>query len=338
VWESARLGSKYGVRRANREERSYPRAMRRGSWIVSARGLALAVVVGAALDSSWSSAQDTQAASKEACADAYAKSQELKVQGKLLEARSRMIFCGQSSCPAVVRRECLQTMPDLETMIPSVVFSVRTSEGKDVPSAAVTLDGAPQAMDGKPVMLDPGGHKVECDAPGFTHYQTTVLASSGEKNRLLSIIMIPNTPATPPPSASSTNVHSDVSPAGSALPPPEPAHGLPAATYVLGGIGIAALASMTYFGLSGFSDADDMEKSCKPHCAQSDVDAAHTKILIANISFGVGVAALGGAVWTALASHSDARPGKKEAAGRPMWGVDVTPASGGGLVRMSTRF
>jgi hypothetical protein len=303
------------------------------------RTLGLAVILlGTVAGSSASQAQE-QAPSKEACANAFASSQQLRGQGKLIEARSKMIFCGQSSCPLVVRRECLQAMPELEGMIPSVVFGVRTAEGKDVAAAEITLDGVRQPNDGKSVPLDPGPHKVECEAPGFLRYETTVLSSSGEKNRFMNIVLSPLNPTPAPTLASSAQGRTEA-PGPAVTPPPageEPPRGLPAATYILGGVAVLSFGAMTYFGLSGFADADDMATSCAPNCEQSKVDAAHTKILIANISFGMGVVAAGGALWTALAAKSDSRKGTSERGALPV-ALDVATTPGGGFVGMHTRF
>jgi hypothetical protein len=42
----------------------------------------------------------------------------------------------------------------------------------------------------------------------------------------------------------------------------------------------------------GKSDVDDLQ-NCKPNCAESDVDSARTKLIIADISLGVGVIGVG---------------------------------------------
>ena len=61
---------------------------------------------------------------------------------------------------------------------------------------------------------------------------------------------------------------------------------------VVGGIGVLALANFALFGLMGKSDVDKLQ-NCKPNCAESDVDSARTKLIIADISLGVGVIGVG---------------------------------------------
>jgi hypothetical protein len=102
---------------------------------------------------------------------------------------------------------------------------------------------------------------------------------------------------------------------------------IPVVTWVFGGVGIAALASTAYFGLTGLGDAHYMRDTCKPKCPQSEIDAAHTKLLIANISFGVGVAAIGASLWTALA-RPGARTGAAEPVADPLRSRRVSSTSG----------
>jgi hypothetical protein len=73
-------------------------------------------------------------------------------------------------------------------------------------------------------------------------------------------------------------------------------------TYVLAGVGIAALGTGAAVGYLGNKDAEDMEDECKPTCSQSRVDAAKMKLITANVAFGVGGAALLGALVTYLLS------------------------------------
>lgn len=60
-----------------------------------------------------------------------------------------------------------------------------------------------------------------------------------------------------------------------------------------------ALGSFAIFGIQGKNEVDDLQK-CKPRCAEEDVDSARTKLIIADISLGVGVVALGVATYMLL--------------------------------------
>jgi hypothetical protein len=317
----------------------------------SSKSLLLAAVgAGALFLPCPSHAQQAPMATKDLCAESYSKSQALKLEGKLLDARAQAISCGQSNCPAVIRRECLQgLLPDLDAMIPSVVFGVRTSDGRDVPTAEIFVDRVPRLVDGKPILLDPGAHNIECEAKGFAHYQETIVASAGERNRFFSIIVKPLAPAAapepaPPARAEQAAASPSALPARAAADAPRD---LPMATYVLSGVGIAALFSTLYFGVTGLGDAHRMQETCKPECDADDVASARTKIIVANVSFGVALAAIGASVWSALSFRAE--PGRGSPApdaGAPPRGaeralpvtIDVGSTRGGGLVNVSAHF
>ena len=71
---------------------------------------------------------------------------------------------------------------------------------------------------------------------------------------------------------------------------------------VLLGVGLGGFAYFGYRGLSTKSDLDDQK--CKPACPQERVDEGNRQFLIADISLGVGVVALGAATYLWL-SHRE---------------------------------
>src|SRR6185436_17967309 len=81
----------------------------------------------------------------------------------------------------------------------------------------------------------------------------------------------------------------------------EPARGgLPVASYVLGGVGVAALGVFAYLGLRAKRDSDAMRDGCAPACAHDDVTALKTKLVAADVALGVGALGLGAATFFAL--------------------------------------
>jgi len=107
------------------------------------------------------------------------------------------------------------------------------------------------------------------------------------------------------------------------------------------GLGVVALGSFAFFGLSGKGEVADLQ-GCKGHCAQDDVDKARTKLVIADISLGVGIVALGVATYMfvtrpkvegdvkAAHAHAHASPGKL--------GFDLGAVSGGAVGSVGGRF
>ena len=60
---------------------------------------------------------------------------------------------------------------------------------------------------------------------------------------------------------------------------------------------LAAYGSFAYFGTTGRHELDDLHDSCEGHCEQSKVDAAWTKLIIADVSLGVAVLGTGLSTW-----------------------------------------
>jgi hypothetical protein len=91
-------------------------------------------------------------------------------------------------------------------------------------------------------------------------------------------------------------------------------------SYALAGVAAAGAASFAFFSLSGRSQLRDLE-DCKPYCARDDVQSVRTKYLIADISLGVSLVALGSAayLWLRPAPVEQAR------AGGISWDVAATP-------------
>ena len=54
------------------------------------------------------------------------------------------------------------------------------------------------------------------------------------------------------------------------------------------------MGGFAFFGLTGQGDKDQLRDTCAPlrACSQDDVDAARTKLVIADVALGVGVVAL----------------------------------------------
>jgi hypothetical protein len=129
-------------------------------------------------------------------------------------------------------------------------------------------------------------------------------------------------------------------PGGATPPPPEPvskpSH-VPA--YIVGGIGVAALGVGTAFAIIGTGDYNDLKDGCgkTKTCTDSDIQPVKTKILIADIAFGVGIVAIGTAVVLYItesgSSSTHAQVGK---AGKMKF--DFAPLPGGGAAMLGGSF
>jgi hypothetical protein len=274
-----------------------------------------------------------------ACIRAAEEGQAARDGGQLLRARDLFAVCAARECPAMLRRDCTSWLEDARRQTPSIVVVARDTAGRDVVDAQVTVDGVarqPQ-LDGSPIELDPGQHVVHvslgesarAQMPGADAQEQRILLAPGEKTRTINVTFVRPQPApvpappvpSPPPSA-----------APPAMPQPPQrthGHGLPAGSYLLGGLGLAALGVFGTFGVLGLTDANHLRATCVPACQSSDVDAVHTKLLVADVALGVGVVSLAVATWLGLNALGAPAPSS--------WEVQVAPRVGGvaGGVRLS---
>ncbi len=160
-----------------------------------------------------------------------------------------------------------------------------------------------------PVLVPAGSVEVVLtDSSGTEIARRTVSASIGQTVPL-SIDAAPP-PAPPPPGKAAADVSDDENP-GSALSTPPPSEAPPSTpanptklrpyAYVIGGVGVAGMASFTVFGLLSNSAYNDLQSVCPHGCPpgkQSEIDRGKTEETVANVSLAVGLAGL--AVGTTL--------------------------------------
>lgn len=241
----------------------------------------VAVAVGAAVLAAPALAQ---ADGVDACVESADQSQELRDNGKLVEAREKLLQCSASACPPAVAKQCAKWLVDVEQALPSIVVRVRDGAGKDVVDANVWIDEAPRAssVDGRAVVLNPGAHTILVRRQGSPDAEERIVVASGEKHRVVTIEVRADvvSPKEPPKEVS-------VPP-----PPPRPSSGhftFPWYSGVLFGVGVAGFVSVAVLVPLARSQANDLRATCAPTCATSDVDAVQTKITIANVMLGVGI-------------------------------------------------
>ena len=105
---------------------------------------------------------------KQLCVSAYEETQSLRKEGQLRKARERVLTCVQESCPAVVRKDCAQWLPEIEASIPTIVFEVRGPSGGETSDVRVFFDGQllAERLDGKAIAVEPGEHTFRYELIG----------------------------------------------------------------------------------------------------------------------------------------------------------------------------
>ena len=104
---------------------------------------------------------------------------------------------------------------------------------------------------------------------------------------------------------------------------------VPAGAWVLGGVGAAAITGGALLWAVGRSERGTLYTTCgvTHGCAEGDVDRARAKLVAGDIMFGVGLAAVGAAVWWGVSEASATRRS-----------VAILPLRGGGLVSWQATF
>jgi hypothetical protein len=215
----------------------------------------------------------------EACVDHHTDAQELRMAGKLLESRTELRLCAAEACPALLQRDCVGWLEQVDKQIPSITFRI-TVDGQSHADVEVFVDGARslEPANGRAVELNPGRHQLRVELPGVAAFEEEVVLSEGERYRMIEVSLSP--PPAPAPS-----------------PPPEPEmhRPVPLMSYVLGGLAVAGAVSGGIWATSSVSLRRELEDSCAPGCPERRTDELRQRALITDISWGVSAVSLLGA-------------------------------------------
>lgn len=236
---------------------------------------------------------NARADDKERCFDAYETAQRVRQEGRLRDARQKLAVCSRESCPSAIRKDCGRWLDEVEQAIPTVILRATSASGEDLADVAVTVDGAPLAtsLTGIAVPVDPGPRKFVFTRTGAAPVTVEHVIAEGDKRRLV-VASFAGPSAAAPSSESAPAPAPAPAPGGDAAAPARP---VPVLTYVLGGVAVAGFAGFGVFALQGASSRSDLD-SCRPSCAQEDIDASKQKFLIGDVFLGIGLVALAGAV------------------------------------------
>jgi hypothetical protein len=208
----------------------------------------------------------------------------------------------------------------LDASTPRVLVRVQDEHETPVAGVSVSVDGVargqlPRAAE---IKLDPGEHVIRCEAPGYSPAEAHVVLADDPRPRPVMFLLRKLSAAGTPSSMAGPP---EVS-------PPKPVEDAPRGNstrvlaYVFGGVGVVAMGGFAYFGLSGMHEKHELDTSCKPYCDWSRVDSARLKLILADVSLGIGLASLGAAVWLYVASLDDG-------GGQARVGVVVLPGGAG---------
>ncbi len=251
----------------------------------------VAIVVSAPLRASADPADD-----KNVCLYASSRAQAARASHKLLDARSFLRACAQSTCPAVIRRDCVTWLDEVEAAVPSIVASLKDGDGNDVLDAAVSMDGAPlvDKLTGTAVTVEPGPHRFRFARPDGTSVEVEALVAEGGK----SVPVVGRFPAREVPAPPIV-----VTPRVVATSP------VRIAGWAIAGVGVAGLVAGGVFG--GLAIADKSAGGCNAsnHCTNfGSITSAKTAATVSDAGLiAGGVLAATGVTMVVLGARSSAR-------------------------------
>jgi len=221
-------------------------------------------------------AWEARASDTQRCVDAHVEAQALRKSGDLVGARSKLSLCSDG-CPAIVAKDCETWSREVGLELPAFLVRASDSTGSDVELSRVEIDGVASsvALEAGPVELNPGVHTVRVFAEGYLPAEQRVTLKPRDKGHVSS-------------------------------GPPRQVRALGPKTIIVGAVGLAGIASFATFAGLAKARYDDLRSTCAPSCSEDEVSSVRTRALIADVSLGVGLLALGGAAWLQFGSAGSA--------------------------------
>ncbi len=293
-----------------------------------------------------------------AAVGAYKQAVEESKAGHVRDAITSLASCIEATACTGLVPKCTALSTKLAEKMSSIVPVVLDEKGTPVLDAQVQLDGRVvcSRLDGLAVLVEPGAHDVTFSNDKGVIGTQKVLVLEGQRDRPVTFTIVgqagsavaaapPTLPAAHPKPApeespgqpsdktaaneAAVESHSEVKGRAWAMPKS-------ALPYVLGGVGLAGLAAGGLLNFWGNKDTSDLENTCNPNCKPASLDHVKTMYVAADISLGVGAAALAVTTFLFATSHS-AESGEKPAT-REGLRVVVDPTPSGGFASVSGAF
>lgn len=242
----------------------------------------------------WSAAAHADVTS---CIAAAEHAQPLRASGHLLEARAALITCAADSCPTTVRADCVTWLTEVRSEIPTVVVQAKNGAGEDIADVTVIADGvsAKTSLDGLPISLDPGSHRLRFESPGRTALEQTVILRQGERRALSVTLLRPDEIASRTPARATSPAPARAADGSSRIP---------ILSWVLGGASLALAGTGIVLWAIGKGDKSELDDGCgrTSSCAHGDVVASRSKLIVGDVLVAAGIVTLGAGVYFALSS------------------------------------
>lgn len=247
----------------------------------------------------------------EACVASYENAQEQRLSGRYIEAKQNLLVCAQTSCPALLQRDCTSWLSELEASTPTVVFAVTDTQGIDLAGVRIYENG--QLLEkhavGRALALDPGAHTLRFEAEGHEPVEQTLTVREAEKNRIVRAEL------------RALSGPSKLRKTWSRLSVP---------TRVLAVSSVVSAGLFVGFAIDGRVQYNKLEDECGTTCQESRTDRGRRDYVIADVALGTSLALAAATLWSHFVLD---RPEKPQTTALR---VNVSPAHAG--LTMDHRF
>jgi hypothetical protein len=232
------------------------------------------------------------------CRETYTQGQLLRRDGRFKRAAKAFATC-QDTCPGSLGADCTRWLEEMRAAAPRLLVVARNERGEDMRGVSLIVDGDKLGrIAGRSLVLDPGEHAIVLESgDGLVERQHLTLVE-GETRRL---VVVFKTSKRPEPGDTTGG-------------------GPPVASWVLAGIGVAALIAGGALALKGRLDLDEYEETCAPICSEEQADGVRRLYVAGGIVAATGGALVitAGIVWAASDGPSAATTGVRVGFDLPM--------------------
>jgi hypothetical protein len=212
----------------------------------------------------------------EHCVSDHDSARQLRLAQEWFQARTAMTACAVDRCPLAISADCRVWLDELNRSLPTLLVLLERADGLPVQPSRVELDGQPVQLSDPPTPLElvPGSHRLRITFAGEPVIERKFELVQAEKNHVERIRL----------QARPVRVHGAQN-----RPVPRAERPVPAATYLLSAGALAAFAGSTAWLVSALNERRDARAYCAPTCDHSVRKSIERRLLLADVSGGVGL-------------------------------------------------
>jgi len=214
----------------------------------------------------------------ERCVTQHDSAKQLRAAEHWLEARSALTACATDRCPLAINADCRVWLDELNRELPTLLIFAEAEDGLSRP-LRVELDGQPLTLSEPPAPIElvPGPHRLRVTFSGHREIERNFELKRGEKNHVERV----RVPPLPVPKSAQ---HVSVQPV-----PPAAARPVPTLTYLFSAGALGAFGSSTAWLVSALREHNEARATCAPTCLPPVRKSIEKRLILADVSAGVGI-------------------------------------------------